>query len=114
MSIFEFFRKEMTGVKRSGDRTNGRTKIIEGSDFTFTASVQPAQPAELDAVQDLLRKESGIVYKLITDYPLESTTKNNVSDIIEYDGKRYEVFQATPWKNNLLNQNVFMMQEVTL
>ena len=114
MSIFDFFRKELTGYKRSGDRTHGRTKIVEGSDFTFLASVQPVDPSELVAIEDLLRKESGTVYKLITNYELESTTKNNISDIVEYSGKKYEVFRVKAWENNLLNHNVYLMQEIVL
>lgn len=104
----------MTAVPRSGLRSNGRTAITEGTPFQLLASVQPASPQDLITSEDLLKKESGIVYKIITEATLKATTKTSVCDLVKYNGKDFDVFSVAPWDNGILKHNVYLIQEVVL
>lgn len=109
-----FFGKRRECKSRTATKTNGRNTLTLGESFYINASIQPAQPQDLVTSDDLLQRESGVIYKLITTSVLKPMTKSNVSDVVVYKGKIHNVFAGSNWENNILNHNVYLIQEVVL
>jgi len=79
--------------------------------FTLNGSIQESTPAELSSIVESRRLQGGI-YSLITFDTLLTIDNDVNSDIIEYDSSTYEVVTKAKWQNNLINHNVYLIQEI--
>jgi len=79
--------------------------------FTINGSIQESTPAELSSLVEARRLKGG-VYTLITFDTLLTADNDAYPDLIVYSGANYEVVTKAKWENNLINHNVYLIQEI--
>lgn len=79
--------------------------------FTINGSIQESTAAELSSLPETRRLKSG-TYTLITFDTLLTVDNNVYPDLITYNGLTYEVVSKAKWENELINHNVYLIQEV--
>lgn len=87
-------------VKAQGTITNGIFTEGAETQYSFTASVQPLNPAEIEQLPEGRRNKKPLW--LFTSTKLNEVTSSN-PDIVIIDGERYEVDKVHPWQNGILN-----------
>lgn len=107
------FRKKRVGNRLSGgQRVNGSWREGNFSTFNFYASIQPVTGEELENTPELRRRE-GAIYKVYTDTKLNSLRNSENPDVIEYNGKEWEVIDGEDWDNDVLNNRKYFIGEIT-
>lgn len=79
--------------------------------FTLNGSIQETTSAELSSLPETRRLKGGI-YTLLTFDILLTTDNDTYPDLIVYNGTNYEVVSKVKWENNLINHNVYLIQEI--
>jgi len=79
--------------------------------FNLEASVQPSTSAQLSMLPETRRLRGGI-YTLITFETLLTVDNDVYPDLILFDNKTYEVVTKLKWENNILNHNIYLIQEI--
>lgn len=107
-----FFGQTRQCYHQTGTWTDGHFTKGTPTSFIINASIQNATPAQLDSIPEVKRK-SGAVYTVITYDILLVTNGNTLADLVVYESKNFEVVSQLSWANNLLNHNIYLIQELT-
>jgi len=79
--------------------------------FPINGTIQPSSPAQLSTLSETRRLRGGI-YTVFTFDTLLTIDDNVNSDIVIYNSLNYEVVSKVKWSNNLINHNVYLIQEI--
>jgi hypothetical protein len=79
--------------------------------FTINGTIQPSSSAQLAMLTEVRRLKGGI-YTLFTFDTLLTVDNSVYPDLIVFNGSNYEVVSKITWKNNLINHNVYLIQEI--
>lgn len=108
----------MTVRRRAVGDYSEVTGLFETSDvdstFTITASIQPTNGSDIKLLPENRREEE--ILKLYTDSELFGAIKGSAgnADIVEINGKDYEVVKTFPWQNNVINNyKIFVAKRTT-
>ena len=74
----------------------GKTEIVETSQVTF-GSVQPANAKDVQRIPEALRVADIRRFWIKAEILMDGTTQ--YPDIIEFQGKRFQVINTEPWLN---------------
>lgn len=92
--------------------TKGRiTASGSQSQFSINGSIQEATASELSSLPENRRLKAG-TYSVITFDTLLTTDDSQYPDLVSYNGASYEVVTKAKWENNLINHNVYLIQEI--
>jgi hypothetical protein len=105
-------RKTLTAIRKIGTRINGKFIVSSEETFSIIASVQPASGTELDISIPFISVEKGDIFKLITNDALTVLRDGNDADYVMIGEKECRVIQAKEWNNNIMNHNIYFVQEV--
>lgn len=107
MSAFDVFRASRTVRRRTGSYVNGVWTTSPDSTISISASVQPAQPKDLETLPEGRRVSAA--FRLYTSAVLQvGDAAGQQADIVEIDGDDYEIHQLAPWQNGLINHNRYL------
>ena len=104
-------RKTLTAIRKIGTRVNGKFTVSSEETFPIIASVQPVSGTDLEAIS-YISQEQGEVFKLITNDILTVLRDGNDADYVMIGEKECRVIQAKEWNNNIMNHNIYYIQEV--
>jgi hypothetical protein len=108
---FKTFRKTRQAYHTSGARVNGSWVDGPRTPFEILCSVQPVSGQELENTPEL-RRRSGGKFKIYTDDDeLNTVSGSQNPDIIEFDGKEFDVFQRANWTNDVITHNKYYISE---
>lgn len=104
-------RKTLTVIRKIGTRVNGKYIVSNEETFSITASIHPMSGTELESIS-YISQEKGEIFKLITNDILIPLQDENDSDYIMIEQKECRVISCKEWSNNILNHNIYYVQEV--
>jgi len=96
------FRKTVTGW-RKGAGAYEQGVWVEGTleEFSFTASVQPLNPREMELLPEGRRIKQA--YKLFTDTQLLTAGGEVNADLVSINGETCEVFSVAPYQSEVIS-----------
>lgn len=107
-------RKTLTVRRRDAATTyvDGIAQAGSTSNVSISASVQPLKPNEMELLPEGRRDSEA--FRLYTEtqlFPANDSTNKN-ADIVEYNGKDYEVLSCAEWQNKVIPHYKAVMVKV--
>jgi hypothetical protein len=114
MTPFNVFRRPLTVQRKTAGTYEEDGLFVEGVESTLTiqASVQPATGKALQALPEAQRDLE--TYTLYTDTALNVASQDagTTADIVSINGVGFVVQRKSPWQNNIVNHNAYLVQKV--
>ena len=104
-SVMSSFRQPLTGKRFAAPTIVKGRKTAEGTEspLSFTASVQPLSPKELNALPEGERESAK--FKLYTDFALRTVVTGDAGtnpDQVQINSEWYDVTGVDVWGNNVI------------
>ena len=110
------FRKTVAGTRYSGSWVQGHWVVAQDTPLSFTASVQPTRPFDLQLLDSGRRERKSLT--LYTDFPLIAFSAGTANpDQVTFGEQPFEVTAEAPWKSNSICDHykyiITLMEAVT-